>query len=160
MAPSIPVNENDARNLRNQTFKQQTATKQSWIDGESTRSQQLEVVVPSLQPGERDSQIPRDSDFPAIFHCLRAPRVLLVYSFFPALKFFFFTSVETRTKENRFSLVFVKRKGKVALRDYRIYSINRPRRLFNFGPLKVGAFSRWALIIFPTFSTSEDIFRE
>ena len=49
---------------------------------------------------------------------------------------------------------------------YRIYSINRPGGLFNFGPMRVGAFSRWALIrgwaliIFPTFSASEDIFRE
>ena len=29
---------------------------------------------------------------------------------------------------------------------YRIYSINRPGRLLNFWTLKVGAYSRWALI--------------
>ena len=40
---------------------------------------------------------------------------------------------------------------------YRIYSFNRPGRLFNFGPMRVGAYSRWALITFPTFSKSEDI---
>ena len=32
------------------------------------------------------------------------------------------------------------------LLDYRIYSINRPGRLLNFWTLKVGAYSRWALI--------------
>ena len=30
--------------------------------------------------------------------------------------------------------------------DYRIYSINRPGRLLNFWTLRVGAYSRWALI--------------
>ena len=30
--------------------------------------------------------------------------------------------------------------------DYRIYSINRPGRLLNFCTLRVGAYSRWALI--------------
>ena len=29
---------------------------------------------------------------------------------------------------------------------YRIYSINRPGRLLNFWTLRVGAYSRWALI--------------
>ena len=49
---------------------------------------------------------------------------------------------------------------------YRIYSIYRPGRLFNFGPMKVCAYSRWALtrgwalIISPTFSASEDTFSE
>ena len=44
--------------------------------------------------------------------------------------------------------------------DYRIYSINRPGRLLNFGTLRVGANSRWALIPgwalikFSTFSAS------
>ena len=52
------------------------------------------------------------------------------------------------------------------LGTYRIYLINHPGRLFNFGPIRVGAYSRWvlirgwALIIFPTFSASEDTFRE
>ena len=36
--------------------------------------------------------------------------------------------------------------------DYRIYSINYPGRLFNLGLIKVGAYSRWVLIIFPIFS--------
>ena len=31
-------------------------------------------------------------------------------------------------------------------RMYRIYSINRPKRLLNFWTLRVGAYSRWALI--------------
>ena len=31
---------------------------------------------------------------------------------------------------------------------YRIYSINRPRRLLNFWTLRVGTYSRWALINF------------
>ena len=31
-------------------------------------------------------------------------------------------------------------------RSYRIYSINRPGRLLNFWTLRVGAYSRWALI--------------
>ena len=30
--------------------------------------------------------------------------------------------------------------------SYRIYSINRPGRLLNFWTLRVGAYSRWALI--------------
>ena len=30
--------------------------------------------------------------------------------------------------------------------EYRIYSINRPGRLLNFQTLRVGAYSRWALI--------------
>ena len=30
--------------------------------------------------------------------------------------------------------------------NYRIYSINRPGRLLNFLTLRVGAYSRWALI--------------
>ena len=34
---------------------------------------------------------------------------------------------------------------RVAL-EYRIYSINRPGRLLNFWTLRVGAYSRWALI--------------
>ena len=44
---------------------------------------------------------------------------------------------------------------------YRIYSINRPRRLLNFWTLRVGAYSRWvlirgwALIKFSPFSASE-----
>ena len=44
--------------------------------------------------------------------------------------------------------------------DYRIYSINRPGRLLNFWTLRVGAYSRWALIRgwalieFSTFSAS------
>ena len=41
---------------------------------------------------------------------------------------------------------------------HRIYSINCPGRLFNFGPMRVGACSRWALIIFPTFSTNKGHF--
>ena len=32
------------------------------------------------------------------------------------------------------------------LLTYRIYSINRPGRLLNFWTLRVGAYSRWALI--------------
>ena len=39
--------------------------------------------------------------------------------------------------------------------DYRIYSINRPGRLLNFWTLRVGAYSRWALIKFSSFSESE-----
>ena len=31
-------------------------------------------------------------------------------------------------------------------REYRIYSIQRPGRLFNFWTFRVGAYSRWALI--------------
>ena len=38
--------------------------------------------------------------------------------------------------------------------SYRIYSINRPRRLLNFWTLRVGACSRWALIKFSPFSGS------
>ena len=44
---------------------------------------------------------------------------------------------------------------------YRIYSINRPGRLLNFWTLRVGAYSRralirgWALIKFSPFSASE-----
>ena len=44
--------------------------------------------------------------------------------------------------------------------NYRIYSINRPGRLLNFWTLRVGAYSRWALIRgwalikFSSFSTS------
>ena len=44
--------------------------------------------------------------------------------------------------------------------SYRIYSINRPGRLLNFWTLRVGAYSRWALIRgwalveFSTFSAS------
>ena len=38
--------------------------------------------------------------------------------------------------------------------SYRIYSINRPGRLLNFWTLRVGAYSRWALIKFSTFSAS------
>ena len=30
--------------------------------------------------------------------------------------------------------------------NYRIYSLNRPGRLLNFWTLRVGAYSRWALI--------------
>ena len=37
---------------------------------------------------------------------------------------------------------------------YRIYSINRPGRLLNFWTLRVGAYSRWALIKFSPFSAS------
>ena len=37
---------------------------------------------------------------------------------------------------------------------YRIYSINRPRCLLNFCTLRVGAYSRWALIKFSSFSGS------
>ena len=38
-------------------------------------------------------------------------------------------------------------KKKAALEEvYRIYSINRPGRLLNFWTLRVGAYSRWALI--------------
>ena len=32
------------------------------------------------------------------------------------------------------------------MHGYRIYSINRPGRLLNFCTLRVGAYSRWALI--------------
>ena len=45
---------------------------------------------------------------------------------------------------------------------YRIYSINRPGRLLNFWTLRVGAYSRWALIRgwalikFSPFSASEE----
>ena len=45
--------------------------------------------------------------------------------------------------------------------SYRIYSINRPGRLLNFWTLRVGAYSRWALIRgwalikFSPFSASE-----
>ena len=45
--------------------------------------------------------------------------------------------------------------------EYRIYSINRPGRLLNFWTLRVGAYSRWALIRgwavikFSPFSASE-----
>ena len=45
--------------------------------------------------------------------------------------------------------------------QYRIYSINRPGRLLNFWTLRVGAYSRWALIRgwalikFSPFSASE-----
>ena len=35
---------------------------------------------------------------------------------------------------------------KFQLSNYRIYSINRPGRLLNFWTLRVGAYSRWALI--------------
>ena len=38
---------------------------------------------------------------------------------------------------------------------YCIYSINRPGRLLNFWTLRVGAYSRWALIKFSPFSASE-----
>ena len=44
----------------------------------------------------------------------------------------------------------------------RIYSINHPGCLFNFGTMRMGAYLRWvlirvwALIIFPTFSASKD----
>ena len=34
----------------------------------------------------------------------------------------------------------------LALNKLRIYSINRPGRLLNFWTLRVGAYSRWALI--------------
>ena len=37
--------------------------------------------------------------------------------------------------------------GGGGLRTYRIYSINRPRRLFNFGSMKVGSYSRWATFL-------------
>ena len=37
---------------------------------------------------------------------------------------------------------------------YRIYSINRPGRFFNFWTLRVGAHSRWAVIKFSPFSAS------
>ena len=37
---------------------------------------------------------------------------------------------------------------------YRIYSINLPRRLLNFWTLRVGAYSRWALIKFSSFWAS------
>ena len=46
------------------------------------------------------------------------------------------------------------------IKDYRIYSINRPGRLLNFWTLRVGAYSRWVLIRgwelikFSTFSES------
>ena len=46
-------------------------------------------------------------------------------------------------------------------KKYRIYSINRPGRLLNFWTLRVGAYSRWALIQgwalikFSPFSASE-----
>ena len=48
-----------------------------------------------------------------------------------------------------------------ATKPYRIYSINRPGRLLNFWTLRVGAYSRWALIWgwalikFSPFSASE-----
>ena len=38
--------------------------------------------------------------------------------------------------------------------NYRIYSINRPGCLLNFWTLRVGAYSRWALIKFSPFSRS------
>ena len=38
--------------------------------------------------------------------------------------------------------------------EYRIYSINRPEHFLNFWTLRVGAYSRWALIKFSAFSTS------
>ena len=40
------------------------------------------------------------------------------------------------------------------LQNYRIYSIKRPGRLLNFWTLRVGAYSRWALIKFSPFSLS------
>ena len=39
---------------------------------------------------------------------------------------------------------------------YRIYSIKRPGRLFNFWTFRVGAYSWWALIKFSPFSVSEN----
>ena len=50
----------------------------------------------------------------------------------------------------------------VELTIYRIYSINLPVRLFNFGPMRVGAYSRWRLLFSQhlqqvrTFSISEN----
>ena len=45
--------------------------------------------------------------------------------------------------------------AKILAMTYRIYSINRPGRLLNFWTLRVGAYSRWALIKFSPFSASE-----
>ena len=42
-------------------------------------------------------------------------------------------------------MIFVRIFG-LTLYGYRIYSINRPGRLLNFWTLRVGAYSRWALI--------------
>ena len=50
---------------------------------------------------------------------------------------------------------FWKIKIKLYGHSYRIYSINRPGRLLNFWALRVGAYSRWALIKFSPFSASE-----
>ena len=48
-----------------------------------------------------------------------------------------------------------KRLGKKGIScKYRIYSINRPGRLLNFWTLRVGAYSRWALIKFSPFSAN------
>ena len=44
------------------------------------------------------------------------------------------------TTQNVFSCV------KKSIFTYRIYSINRPGRLLNFWTLRVGAYSRWAVI--------------
>ena len=74
--------------------------------------------------------------------------------------------IESITYDNFYNLQLTSNKFKKVNKNYRIYSINRPGRLFNFGSIRLGAFSRWALIrgwafiIFPTFSASEDIFRE
>ena len=41
---------------------------------------------------------------------------------------------------------FIERSSPRVALEYRIYSINRPGRLLNFSTLRVGAYSRWALI--------------
>ena len=48
--------------------------------------------------------------------------------------------------------------GKNCRTGYRIYSINRPGRLFNFGPTRLALIRGCAFIIFSKFSASKDIF--
>ena len=47
--------------------------------------------------------------------------------------------------------------GKTVVHCYRIYSINRPGRLFNFGPTRLALIRGWVFIIFSKFSVSKDI---
>ena len=71
-----------------------------------------------------------------------------------------------RERMNSFSLDWVYERGTFFVKNgiYRIYSINRPGRLLNFWTLRVGAYSRWALIRgwalikFSPFSASEVCF--
>ena len=61
----------------------------------------------------------------------------------------FFLNFDFHTRTTRFD-----QRNKKNL-SHRIYSINHPGCLFNFGPMRVAPYLRWALIIFPTFSASE-----